>query len=87
MATIELFGNARVLAGTASVEVSAATIRTALLELAALHHGLVGTVLTTDGSPTPAYTLNLEGVRFVRDLDEPLAANDHLLLISSLSGG
>lgn len=87
MAVVELFGTARVLAGLALVEVSAATIGDALRQLGADYPALVGPVLTTDGTPTPAYMLNLNGLRFVRDLEEPLADASRLLLISSLSGG
>ena len=87
MAVVELFGTARVLAGVTLVEVSAATVRDALRQLAADYPALVGTVLAADGTPTPAYMLNLDGLRFVPDLDEPLAESSRLLLISSLSGG
>jgi molybdopterin converting factor small subunit len=85
--TVELYGQARLLAGTRSVYVMAETIGQALQALAQLHPQLIGAVLQEGGKPTPAYALNLNGLRFCSDLAEPLADADQLLLISSLAGG
>ena len=87
MPTIELFGNARLIAGTRSVPVSPGTVGQALTELAQAHPNLVGSVLQADGTLTLAYALNLNGLRFVHDPDEPLTDSDELLIISRLSGG
>lgn len=87
MPSIELFGHARILAGKRSIQTDATNIRDALSELANGHPRLVGPVLNGDGSPTPAYVLNLNGTRFTGDLSEALAEDDTLLLFSSLSGG
>jgi len=85
--TIELFGNARLIAGARSVSVTARTVGAALYQLAQAHPELVGSVLQDEGSLTAAYALNLNGTRFVQSSDEPLADADELLIISSLSGG
>jgi molybdopterin converting factor small subunit len=85
--TIELYGQARLLAGLRSVEVDAGTLKAALNQLQRRIPELTGTVLTEDGRLTPAYTINLNGLRFVEDPDENLQPSDELLLISSLSGG
>lgn len=87
MPSIELFGHALILAGQRSLQTEATTIRDALSELASSYPQLVGPVLNSDGSPTPAYVLNLNGGRFTGNLNEALAKDDSLLLISSLSGG
>jgi molybdopterin converting factor small subunit len=87
MPTIELFGSARLIAGARTVPVSASTVGEALAELAQVHPKLVGAVLEPDGRPTPAYAVNLNGMRFVQALDERLHDSDELLIISSLSGG
>jgi len=87
MPLVELFGQARALAGTSSVEVEAGTVAQALAALAVQFPSLVGPVLDLDGGVTPAYTLNLDGKRFLRDLDELLQPDDRLLIFSTLSGG
>lgn len=87
MPTVELFGQARLLAGVRSVSIEASTLGDALHVLSRLHPELVGTVLTTDGQLTSAYTVNVNGLRFCNDPAEPLREPDELLVISSLSGG
>ncbi len=87
MPVVELFGQARVLAGVRSLCVEGKTVREVLLGLAQRCPELVGPVLEPDGHLTPAYMLNLNGTRFTSRLDEPLAGGDELLIISSLSGG
>lgn len=87
MPTIELYAQARLLAGRREVAVTGATLGEALRQLAAAHPALVGTVLEADGELTPAFTANVNGRRFSRDPDEPLDGSDEVLIISSLSGG
>ena len=84
---VELFGRARILAGQAVLEVPGSSLTDVLATLADLHPELVGPVLEANGGLTPAYTINLNGTRFVRAPDTPLAEADHVLVISSLSGG
>ncbi|HEY8695039.1 MAG TPA: MoaD/ThiS family protein [Chloroflexota bacterium] len=87
MPTVELYGQARLLAGVRSLIVPGNTIGQTLRALARLHPKLVGAVLQEDGQLTPAYAVNLNGLRFCSDLDEPISENDELLVISSLAGG
>ena len=44
-------------------------------------------MLQENGQLTPAYTANLNGLRFCSDPAEPLSSSDELLIISSLAGG
>jgi molybdopterin converting factor small subunit len=88
---IELFGQARLLAGRRDVEIEAprhgkpgeltAALATACPEL-------VGKVILDDRSGLqPSYTLNLNGTKFI-DGDTPdLKPGDALLLFSSQAGG
>jgi len=85
--TVELFGQARLLAGRRVVPVEAQTVGAALCELARQFPRLVGPVLEPDGRPTSAYALNLSGRLFTTDLGQALGAREQLLLLSSLSGG
>jgi len=85
--TVELYGQARLLAGTRSVVVAGETVGEVLRALARRHPTLVGAVLELGGQPTPAYAVNLNGLHFCRDLAHPIAEADALLLISSLAGG
>jgi sulfur-carrier protein len=87
MPTIELFGQARLLAGVKTVAVEGRTVGDALRALAMRRPQLVGTVLEEDGRPTAAYVVNLNGVRFCTNLNLAVSDEDELLLMSSLSGG
>ncbi|MFI5266005.1 MAG: molybdopterin synthase sulfur carrier subunit, partial [Chloroflexota bacterium] len=73
--------------GMRSVTVPGHTVVHALRALARLHPKLIGAVLDEDGQPTPAYAVNLNGLRFCSDLAQPIAETDEILLISSLAGG
>jgi molybdopterin converting factor small subunit len=84
---VELFGSAQLLAGRRALEVAGDTLGALLRNLAADVPALVGTVLEVDGGLTPAYTVNVNGLRFVRRLDERLEPSDEVLILSSLSGG
>jgi molybdopterin-guanine dinucleotide biosynthesis protein A len=84
--TIELFGVPRLRAGVARLKVEAATVGDALLALGRAAPALVGTVL--DGEKLhPAYTLSLNGDRFITDLCTPLSHGDSLLLLAVDVGG
>jgi molybdopterin converting factor small subunit len=85
--TVELYGQARLLAGAHSFLVPGSTVGDVLRGLAVMHPELVGAVLAGDGQLTPAYTVNLNGLRFCTDGAEPVDDADELLIISSLSGG
>jgi molybdopterin converting factor small subunit len=87
MPKVELYGSAQLLAGRRSLDVAGETLGEMLGNLAAQVPALVGTVLEADGRLTPAYTVNLNGLRFVRQLHEPVSATDEVLILSSLSGG
>jgi molybdopterin converting factor small subunit len=85
--TIELYGQARLLARTRTVEIVAGTLGDALVELGRRHPELVGPVIEADGRTTPAYAVNINGRRFCSEPNEPVQDGDELLIISSLSGG
>jgi molybdopterin converting factor small subunit len=87
MPKVELYGSAQLLAGRRSLDVAGETLGEMLGNLAAQVPALVGTVLEADGRLTPAYTVNLNGLRFVRQMCEPVSATDEVLILSSLSGG
>lgn len=88
---VELFGAPRLLAKAAAVEVPCcppAAVREVLRGLEATCPVLRGRVLKADGATLiEGFALNVNGSRFVRDLDETLAAGDRLLLFSSAAGG
>lgn len=87
MPTVELYGQARLLAGVRSLVVEGHTLGAALRALARQRPELVGRVVERDGTPTPAYAVNLNGLRFCADPDQTLDDADELLIISSLAGG
>lgn len=87
MPVVELFGQARLVAGVKTVVVEGATVGEALRALARRCPELVGVALEADGRPTAAYTVNLNGLRFCTDLNQAVSDDDELLLISSLAGG
>ena len=87
MPRVELYGQARLLAGVRTVEAPGSTVGEALQALVRTHPSLAGAVLEPDGRPTPAYAVNLNGLRFCSDLSEPVSESDELLLISSIAGG
>lgn len=87
MPSIELFGQARLVAGVKTVAVQGTTIGEALKAVAQRCPELVGVALEADGRPTAAYTVNLNGLRFCTDLDQAVGDEDEMLLISSLAGG
>jgi molybdopterin converting factor small subunit len=84
---VELYGQARLLAGVHRLHLPGASLAEVLGALASACPALVGPVLTEDGVPTPAYALNLNGLRFCADLSEAVGETDQVLVISSLAGG
>jgi hypothetical protein len=84
--TIELYGVARLRAGTGRVTVAAETLAGALDGLGVACPALRGAVVD-GGRAHPAYRLSLNGDRFVSDPGTPLADGDVLLLLSADVGG
>lgn len=83
---VEFYEGARQRAGTAEVEVRAATLGEALLALAACCPGLVPDVITGNRL-APHWRASINGRRFVEAPHTPLADGDALLLLSALAGG
>jgi molybdopterin converting factor small subunit len=85
---VEFFGVPRLKAGVSTLAVQAETLGEALLEVARLCPGLVGSVMTTsDGNLHPAYTLNLNGDRFTTDPATLLTEGDRLMILAVDVGG
>ncbi len=89
--SVELYGVARLAAGTSAVALSLspdATLRDALAALAQERPALVGKVLDEAGaSLLEGYTLNVNGAAFVADLGAPLREGDAVLVLSAEAGG
>lgn len=89
--TVEVFGIVRTVIGGTSARLEVAgplTVRGALAAVAARHPGLVGLVLGPDGcTPLDPVVVNLDGRRFLHDLDEVLPDGSHVLLMSAVAGG
>ena len=89
--SVELYGVARLAAGTGEVALSlrpGATVRDALAALARERPALVGKVVDeTDGRLLDGYTLNLNGAAFVADLGAPVEEGDAVLVLSAEAGG
>lgn len=83
---IELFGVPRLRAGVGSLTVEAATVGEALVALGRACPVLLGSVLT-GGVLDPAYTVNINGERFVTDPTTSLAEGDSLILLTMDVGG
>lgn len=91
MVQVELFGLARLLAGSPRLEVllpDDATFRDVVPALADLCPGLVGVALLQDLSGLESgYTFSLNGRSFVADLETRLAPGDAVLLLPAAGGG
>lgn len=88
---IEFFGIARSRAGVSECVLSLSeeeplTLRRVLRELAERFAGLRGECIV-NGQLTAAFTVNLNGERFVRDPEQRLCDGDCLLLLSADAGG
>ena len=89
--SVELFGNARLLAGRHLVRLSVAddcSLSDIAVEMVRRHPALVGTVVRDDHSGfLDSYTVNLNGVEFIDDRHRRLSEGDALLVFSSQAGG
>jgi len=84
---VELFGVPRLRAGASRLAVEAADIGAALRALSRACPALLGSVLSSEGSLQPAYTLNLNGQRFTTDPSTPLRDGDSLIVLAVDVGG
>jgi len=84
---VELFGVPRLRAGVSRLAVEAADIGEALRALSRACPALLGSVLSSEGSLQPAYTLNINGQRFTTDPATPLRDGDSLILLAVDVGG
>jgi molybdopterin converting factor small subunit len=89
--TVELFGNARLLAGRRFLQLSVAddcALRDIAERVGRRHPPLVGTVVREDLTGfLDSYTVNLNGVEFMDDQHRRLSDGDSLLVFSSQAGG
>jgi molybdenum cofactor guanylyltransferase len=79
---VELFGVPRLRAGALRLAVEAADIGEALRALSRACPALLGSVLSSEGSLRPAYTLNINGQRFTTDPSTPLRDGDSLIVLA-----
>lgn len=87
LATVELFGMPRVIAGTDRVVTAGDSLRGVLGSLVASNPALGDHVLRADRDWLNAgYTFVVDG-RFVDDPDTPVSAESEVLLVSRASGG
>ena len=88
---VELFGNARLLAGSKLVRISVADdcgLGDIAEEIGQQHPALVGTVVKEDLTGfLNSYTVNLNGMEFIDDQRRRLSEGDSLLVFSSQAGG
>ena len=82
---VEFLGVPRQRAGTSEMEVHAQTLGQLLRTLAAQVPSLGGVIEA--GRLHSAFVANLNGDRFVSDPSEPLAHDDHVLILSADAGG
>lgn len=89
--TVELFGNARLLAGRHCLRLRVeddCALGGVAEAIGREHPALVGTVVREDLSGfLESYTVNLNGVEFIDDGHERLSDGDSLLVFSSQAGG
>lgn len=88
--TVELFGNARMLAGHTSVDLNLparASAADVAARLAEVEPALVGEVIDPDNGLISSYVLNLNGTCFMSSESRHISAGDHILLFSSQAGG
>jgi len=83
---IELFGVARLRAGTDLIEVEAGNLAAALHALAEAYPTLVPEVIAA-GRLTESYVANLNGHTFLSDGGTRLAQDDTLLILGAHAGG
>ncbi len=89
--TVELFGNARLLAGRQLGPLKVpddSTLKDIAEEIGRNHPTLAGTVVREDLTGfLDSYTVNLNGVEFIDERRERLNDGDVLLVFSSQAGG
>jgi molybdopterin converting factor small subunit len=83
---VELFGVLRHRAGVASVEIEAATLGQALVEICRRLPQLAN-VCGADGHLNRGYLASVNGRQFIVDPATPLAGGESLLLMSADAGG
>lgn len=88
---VELFGNARLLAGRKLVRLSVtddSQLSDIAVEIGQKYPALVGTVVRENLTGfLDSYTVNLNGVEFIDDRHWRLSEGDSLLVFSSQAGG
>lgn len=84
---VELFGVPRLRAGASRLAVEAADLGEALRALSRSCPALLGSVLSSEGTLHPAFTLNLNGLKFTTDPSTPLRDGDSLILLAVDVGG
>jgi molybdopterin converting factor small subunit len=89
--TVELFGVARMVAGTPELTLTVppdATIANVFQSLAEKLPALAGRVVNaTGGGLRDGYACNVNGLEFVRDLSSRLNDGDRIVLLSADAGG
>ena len=89
--TVELFGNARLLAGRHLVRLNVpddCALSDIAVEMGRRYPTLMGTVVREDFTGfLDSYTVNLNGVEFMDDHHRRLSDGDSLLVFSSQAGG
>jgi molybdopterin converting factor small subunit len=83
---VELFGMLRIKARRADVVVDASTVAEALREVERLLPELRGSLIE-NGRLAAGYGLSINGLRFLTNLDCPLAPTDALLVVAADPGG
>jgi len=75
--------------GAAEIEVEAATVRDALVELDRLHPGLATKILDAGGSVKPFIRIYVgaDDITSLQGLDTKLSARDEVQIIPAIAGG
>jgi hypothetical protein len=84
--TVEFYGVPRLRAGCATLHVDAGTVAEVLAAVGRACPFL-GDLVQPDGRLASQYLLTINGRGFVRELEQRLAAGDHLILLSADVGG
>ena len=89
--TIELFGTARLLTGKSKILLTClepTNISKVLRKLSDIEPKLVGIVISNDrNSLIESFVLNLNGDRFITNMDEVVDPGENVLIFSGQSGG
>lgn len=88
--TVELFGVARMLAGTPEITVrvaSGATIANVFESVLEHLPALSERVINATGGLVDGYACNVNGLDFVRDISRRVQEGDRLVLLSADAGG